>query len=258
MQKINELPESLQCLKKGVKQLYYYGNLELLSMPKVAIVGSRRCTPYTKNIVLSLARELKNNGICVVSGAAIGVDIIAHEGAFPSTIAVFGNGLDQIYPIQNKDIIEKIYYQGLALSEYEPSFRATNWSFLERNRIVVGLCEAVVIAQADLKSGSMSSAHLALNMNIPLFVLPQRLDESPGTNELLKNSKASLITDFKEFAAKFARNTNLVNVAKTDEVLEFLSKNSDFNECYAKFGDRLYEYELEGKIAIDGVFVRVL
>ncbi|TWO19681.1 DNA-processing protein DprA [Campylobacter hyointestinalis] len=253
---ITEIPTSLKLLKKPVDKLYYKGDLRLLDFPKIAIVGSRKCSQYTKNLVYSLALSLKNHGICVVSGAAIGTDCVAHEGAYPNTIAVFGNGLENIYPAQNKKIIEQIYKNSLALSEYEPNFKATPWSFLERNRIVVALSDAVVVGEADFKSGSMSSARLALDMNIPLFVLPQRLGESNGTNELLKNKKAELITDFDEFALLFK--SEKTSIQSGDEVLKFIKTNSNFDECYAKFGDILYEYELDGKIAIDGIYVRVL
>ncbi|RUT51469.1 DNA-processing protein DprA [Campylobacter fetus] len=246
---------SLKKLKKPVNKLYYKGNLELLNFPKVAIVGSRKCTSYTKNIVLSLASTLKNYGICVVSGAAIGTDIHAHEGAFPNTIAVFGNGLNNIYPAQNSKMIEKIYKDALAFSEYEPNTFATPWSFLERNRIVVALSDAVIIAEADIKSGSMSSARLALDMGIPLFVLPQRFNESNGTNDLLSKNRANLIADFDEFASKFG---SLNSDLSKDDVLEFIKINQNFDECYARFGDVLYEYELEGKISIDGVYIRIL
>ena len=254
---ITDLPPSLALLKKPPQKLYYKGDLSLLNAPKVAIVGSRACTQYTKNLVLKLAATLAKRGVCVVSGAAIGVDIYAHEGAFPRTIAVFGNGLNAVYPAQNARQIAQIYERGLALSEYEPDASPANWTFLERNRIVVALSNAVVVAQADAKSGSMSSAKLALSMNIPLFTLPQRLEESRGTNELLREGKARLITDFDEFAAEFGGEIDS-NLNPPDELLDFVDSHTNFDECYARFGERLFEYEIEGKIAIDGVFVRAL
>ncbi|MEE3743780.1 DNA-processing protein DprA [Campylobacter porcelli] len=237
------------------KKLYYKGNLKLLDYPKVAIVGSRRCSSYTKNMTINLASTLKKYGVCVVSGAAIGVDICAHTGAYPHTIAVFGNGLDQIYPIQNSKIIKDIYENSLALSTYEPDITAKGWQFLERNLITVALSDAVVVAQADIQSGSMSSARAAIKFSIPLYVLPQRLGESSGTNELLQSGKAQIITDFDKFAMKFGVE-NYDNIG--DEVVEFIKQNSNFDDCYAKFGDLIYEYELDGKIAIDGIYVRIL
>lgn len=237
------------------QKLYYKGDLTLLERPKVAIVGSRKCSVYTKNMTLSLATTLKKYGVCVVSGAAIGVDIYAHTGAYPLTIAVFGNGLEQIYPLQNAKMIKDIYQNSLALSSYEPEIKAKGWQFLERNLITVALSDAVVVAQADIKSGSMSSAKAAIKFGIPLYVLPQRLGESSGTNELLESGKAKIITDFDKFAMKFGVKNYK---EKSDEVMEFVKQNSNFDDCYAKFGDKIYEYELEGKLAIDGIYVRVL
>ncbi|MCR8695865.1 DNA-processing protein DprA, partial [Campylobacter sp. RM19073] len=168
---------------------------------------------------------------------------------------VFGNGLDQIYPIQNSKIIKDIYENSLALSTYEPDITAKGWQFLERNLITVALSDAVVVAQADIQSGSMSSARAAIKFGIPLYVLPQRLGESSGTNELLQSGKAQIITDFDKFAMKFGVE-NYDNIG--DEVVEFIKQNSNFDDCYAKFGDLIYEYELDGKIAIDGIYVRIL
>ena len=93
--------------KKAPQKLYYRGNTELLQMPKISIVGSRKMSVYTKNLITKLSQKLSDAGICVVSGAALGCDITAHAGAFPRTIAVFGNGIDQIYPKENEDIIKK-------------------------------------------------------------------------------------------------------------------------------------------------------
>ena len=152
-------------------------------------------------------------------------------------------------------MIKDIYQNSLALSSYEPEIKAKGWQFLERNLITVALSDAVVVAQADIKSGSMSSAKAAIKFGIPLYVLPQRLGESSGTNELLESGKAKIITDFDKFAMKFGVKNYK---EKSDEVMEFVKQNSNFDDGYAKFGDKIYEYELEGKLAIDGIYVRVL
>lgn len=246
--------EELKRVKKPPKKLYYKGNLELLKKRKISIVGSRKMTIYTKNLVLNLANELKKRDICVVSGCAIGTDAVAHKGAFPNTIAVFGNGLDEIYPKLNEKLINEIYTNSLALSEYEPNEKAKGYQFLERNRIVVGLSEALVVAQADLRSGSLQSARLAYEMKIPVFVFPHRINESRGTNELLANNKANLIDDIKHFADSFV---NLNEPKQSDEVLDFINKNSNFDEIYAKFGDKIYEYEFDGLVEILGTKVLV-
>ncbi|CZE50172.1 DNA-processing protein DprA [Campylobacter geochelonis] len=242
-------------LKKPPKKLYYKGNLELLNMPKVSIVGSRKMSVYTKNLVLSLSSALAKRGVCVVSGAAIGVDITAHNAAYPNTIAVFGNGLDIIYPASNAKIISQIYQNSLALSEYEPDTPAMGFRFLERNRIVVGLSQALVVAQADFRSGSLQSARLAREMGVPVYVLPQRINESMGTNELLGKNLANLIYDVDEFAKNFSQINQASQINEDDEVVKFIKENDSFDEVYANFGDLIYEYELDGKVEILGTKV---
>ena len=125
---------------------------------------------------------------------------------------------------------------------------------MERNRSVVGLSEALVVAQADLRSGSLQSARLAFEMGIPVFVFPHRINESRGTNELLAKGRANLIDDIEEFANSFV---NLAELKSSDKFLEFVQKNSNFDEILDKFGDLVYEYELDGKIEILGTKVLV-
>jgi len=130
------------------------------------------------------------------------------------------------------------------------------YRFLERNRIVVGLCEALVVAQADLKSGSMQSARLANELKIPVYVLPQRMGESDGTNFLLANKKAELIDDYHKFASLFGE---IREQEKTsDEILEFCKNGVSLDEVLAKFGDIIYEYELEGLVEISNLRVKSL
>ncbi|MBP5779407.1 MAG: DNA-processing protein DprA, partial [Campylobacter sp.] len=154
--------------------------------------------------------------------------------------------------------IRQIYENALAISEYEPNQMPTKWSFLERNRLVVALGEALIVAQADLRSGSLQSARLANELGIPVFVFPQKINESKGTNLLLSQNKANLIYDIDEFCAKFlGDNVKILPYLQNDEILNFIMQNDDFNAVLAKFGDRVYEYELDGKIEIFGTKVVV-
>lgn len=239
-------------LKNSPKRLYYKGNLELLEKKKISIVGTRKMSLYTKNLILNLSSKLTNNGICVVSGGALGCDGAAHKGAYPNTIAVFANGLDEIYPKTNENLIKDIYKNSLALSEYPQGFKPLKHQFLERNRIVVALSDALVVAQADIKSGSLSSANVAYELGIPIYVFPHRIDESRGTNSLLSQNMANLIDDIDEFVAKFC---GVDDDKNSDKMLEFIKQNSSFDEIYLKFGDKIYEYELSGKVEILGTKV---
>ena len=242
-------------LKDKPKSLYFKGNLELLSYPKIAIIGSRKMSIYTKNCVLELATTLKNAGVCVVSGGALSVDINAALGSLPLHIDIFANGLSHIYPRTNEKIIKEIYTKGLALSENEDTYMPQGFDFLLRNRLIIALSEAVVIAQAHLQSGSMQSARLSLQMQKPLFVLPQRLEESRGTNLLLQDKKANLIADFKSFAERFGTK---IKPREEDEFLFFCKQGVSVEQALQKYGEKVYEYELEGKIAIDGIWIRLL
>lgn len=258
----NELPSSLSKLNSKidppVNLLHTTGNTSLLEMPKVAIVGSRRASVYTKELVAKLSSTLANKGVCVVSGAALGVDIVAHTAALGNTIAVFGNGLDIIYPKANSNAIKKIIQTSLAISEYAPGTPPLPHHFLQRNRIVVALCEALVIAQADLQSGTMASANIAQRLNVPIYVLPQRLNESMGSNMLLEQGRAGLLADFDAFSDKFAKSDKILKPTiktQSDEIIEFCKNGAGLDEMLDKFGDIIYEYELDGKIEIKNLRV---
>ncbi len=243
----SELPsaylELFKELKNPPKKLYYKGNLKLLEQRKIAIIGSRRMSTYTKNCVFELSNLLKNSKISVVSGGALGVDISASMAAMPNTIGVFANGLDEIYPRSNEKIIKQIYENALALSENESYYKPKPYDFLLRNRLIVALSEAVVVAQADLQS----------ELNKPLYVLPQRKNESDGTNLLLQEKNANLLLDFKEFASCFGAIEE-----EKDEFLDFCRQGVSVDEATQIYGEKVYEYELEGKISIEGLFIRVL
>ncbi len=247
---INLLEEninSLDLMKKRPKELFYIGNKELLKRKKVSIVGTRRPSQYTKEFTFTLAKELAKREVIVVSGAAMGVDAIAHKAAgAQNTIAVMANGLDIKYPAVNKKLIEEIYQNGLALSFFKEGFRATKWSFVARNELVVALGDILIVTEADLNSGSLRSVEYALGMNKEIYVLPHRLNESLGTNNLLKNNQAKAIYDIEEFANRFGEIKS-----KDDEFLEYLKQNPSLEDALKKFGDRIYEAELEGIITIE-------
>ena len=255
-QNILEHISALESMKKYPKTLHYKGNLDLLKRPKVSIVGSRRLSNYTREYTYHLAKALANRGVCVVSGAAMGVDTVAHEGAgAENTIAVVANGLDIRYPAINASLIESIENHGLMLSQFNDGFRATGWSFVVRNELVVALGDILVVTEADLDSGSMRSVEYALRMGKEIYVLPQRLHESLGTNALLKEGKATAITDIESFAARFGESVS-VEVAK-DDFFYFCQTSPTFDETLHQFGDKVYEAELEGIITIHNGIVRL-
>jgi len=254
-QRLSSIPSELAAIKTPPQELYFVGDTALLEGRKIAVIGTRRPMAYTKEMTYRIASALTAGGGVVVSGAAMGVDALAHKGAGRRTIAVMGNSLDIIYPKINKTLIHTIYEKSLALSEYAPGYEARPYSFVQRNRIVVGLAEAVVITQADLASGSMTSARIAHEQGKPIYVLPHRSGESEGTNLLLKEGHAKAIYDPEAFVAElgFSRKAE-----SGDDVLVYVKQNPDYAQAVARYGQTIYEYELEGKIMVKNNRITVL
>ncbi|MEO1958680.1 MAG: DNA-processing protein DprA [Nautiliaceae bacterium] len=216
-------------------KLFYKGNLTLLKKPKVAIIGSRKATKYSKDTTYLLAKKLSKKFV-IISGGALGIDTQAHKGAFPNTIFISPSSLDIIYPKSNENLIKSIYKEGLALSEYEKNFKPYKWTFLQRNRIIVKLADFVIIPEAELKSGSMRSFEWAKKYNKKVYVIPHRLNESSGTQYLAKTNQAEVIWDIDEFVNNFG--------ISNDAKIILLS------EALKIYGDKIYEMELEGKVEI--------
>jgi len=216
-------------------ELYYKGDLDLLNRPKIAIVGSRRASRYTKEITKILANRLAKK-FTIVSGGALGVDKAAHEGAYPNTILVSPSSLDVIYPKSNESLIKKIYQEALAISEYEKGYKPYRHTFLQRNRIIVKISDFVIISEANIKSGSMRSFEWAKEYGKKVYVLPHRINESSGTRYLAQKKLAEVIWDIDEFCKDLGINEE--------------SSILTLNEALQKYGSTLYEMELEGKAEI--------
>lgn len=241
-----DIPPSLQSLDDPPKRLFFEGNLELLKYPKIAIVGTRKPNPYAKLFTQKLSNLISKNGGVVISGGALGIDIIAHTASLPYTILISPTDLGHFYPQTNLSMLQAIHQKALALSEYESNSHPKPYHFLQRNRIVIGLSDAVIIPQADLRSGSMKSAQIAMHLQKPLFVLPHRIGESEGTNFLASTNKAKMIFDPYLWVKEHLN--PLLSQSPKDDLIEFCLKMPSFEEAYQHFGDRIYEYEIEGKI----------
>ena len=249
---------ALESMKKYPKQLFSIGNESLLDRPKVSIVGTRRPSPYTKQLTFSLAQALVKRGVCIVSGAAMGLDAIAHTAAgVENTIAVVANSLDIRYPVINASLIEKIEQKGLVLSQFAPTFRATPWSFVVRNEIVVALGDVLIVAEADENSGSMRSVEFALKMGKKIYVLPQRIGESKGTNKLLEEGLAEPIYNIETFANVYGVEPSFEDIIK-DDFFYFCQTLPSLDEAILKFDNRVYEAELEGIISIENGLIHLL
>lgn len=248
----------------GLKQVFYCGNLELLNQRKITIVGTRNPNPYAQSFTQTLARKLAQKGVIVVSGGALGIDIIAHQYSLPHTIMVSPASLDIIYPKTNAKTIQRIYREALVLSPFDSPYQPHAFSFLERNKLVVSLGECVIIAQADVQSGSMQSANYALSLGKQVFVPPHHIGQSQGTQSLAQSGKAQVIWDIDVFVESLGLQEDSKQDSKSqaveakDEVLEFCKGNPLFEEAFLKFGAILFEYELEGKISRKNSRIEVL
>ena len=193
-------PKRLLEIKGYPEEIFASGNLELLKAPyTVGIVGARECTEYGRKVAFSFAKELSKNGICIISGMAIGIDGAAHDGAIKEkgkTIAVLGNGLNYIYPEENEWLFHKILTNGgCILSEYEPNVEINMQRFPKRNRIISALSDIILVVEAEYRSGSSITAKYAKEMEKIVCAIPSNIDSYSGigTNRLLQKG-AKLIT----------------------------------------------------------------
>jgi len=235
-------------MRRYPNRLYISGDTALLERRRVSIVGSRRPTQYASAAAHRIASALARCGVVVVSGGAMGIDTAAHRGAgAANTIAVLPCGIDLRYPAVNAKLLEQISKEGLLMSQFEPGFRATPWSFVARNEIVVALSEVLVVAEAQKGSGSMRSVEFARRMGKKIYVLPHRIGESDGTNALLKEGAAEAIYDIEEFISLFTQGGSS---RAGEELIEFCSKHPTYEEVLERFGEELFEAELEGRVSV--------
>lgn len=200
----------LSLIDKPVKRVFYSGDIPATRVPTVAIVGTRKPTAYGKAITYKLATDLAQKGIVIVSGLALGVDGIAHTAACDAggvTLAVLPSGLPRIYPSSHRDLAERILTTGGALiSEYsEDATNAYQSNFLERNRIVSGLADAILITEAAARSGTLNTAAHALAQGKEIFVVPGNITSpmSAGCNALIKQG-AHIVTDANDIIERIA------------------------------------------------------
>lgn len=184
-------PELLREIYDPPIGLYWQGEY-IADRPCVAIVGTRRATVYGRRVAKKIAAELARLGFCVVSGMASGIDTAAHEGALEvggKTVAVFGCGLDTIYPSENMDLYQKIVAHGAVVSEFPFGRRADRQTFPMRNRVVAGICQGVVVVESAASGGSMITARFAGEQGRTLMAVPGRIDQasSVGCHQLIRD-----------------------------------------------------------------------
>jgi len=187
-----DYPPPLRELRGAPPVLYVRGALvRELDSPAIAVVGTRRPTPYGRSVARRLGRELAEAGVTVVSGLARGVDGAAHRGALEAggrTLAVLGSGLDRCYPAEHRELLATIAGTGAAVSEFGLGCPPLPANFPRRNRIISGLVRGVVVVEAAERSGSLITARLALEQGREVFAVPGPITSatSRGTHRLLR------------------------------------------------------------------------
>jgi DNA processing protein len=184
-------PSKLKNIANPPPYLYIKGQIDLFEGPALAIVGSRRPTDYGLRMASRLSSELAAAGVVIISGLAYGVDGAAHQAALEAggkTIAVFGCGLNTIYPNGHKGLAERITQSGCLISEFPKGTKPERFNFPVRNRVVAGLSDGVLVIEAGLKSGALVTASLALDQGRDVLAVPGSVDSelSVGPNGLIK------------------------------------------------------------------------
>lgn len=190
----SNVPKRLRQIASSPKKLFTSGvTLEsLLKQPCVAIVGSRKVSPYGREVTTKLAYDLAARGVVIISGLALGVDSLAHKAALDAggkTIAVLPSPLEKIYPSSHAQLARQIVNSGGTLvSEYEAGSDIFTTNFIARNRLIAGLCNVLLITEAAEKSGSLHTARFALEQGRDVMAVPGSIfsETSKGTNNLLK------------------------------------------------------------------------
>ena len=244
-----EYPDSLREVYDKPFVLYYRGKLPPPDRKNIAIVGSRKCSEYGRNVARELGRILSVSGANIISGLALGIDSEAHTGCVLAggyTCAVLAGGTEKCYPAQNFNLYMDILNTGCILSEYPDGTPTRAGMFPLRNRIISGLCEAVIVVEAGKHSGSLITAAQALEQNRDVYAVPGRIGDPTGAgcNDLIAQG-ACVLTDYDTIIRDLGLgNRNVPSDEKNNLVLA-----SDEKMLYSQlldFGPKSLETILEG------------
>jgi DNA processing protein len=193
-----DYPARLKFCSDGPILLYYKGNADLNSEKIIGVVGTRKPSDYGKQKTTELINELSSTGALIISGLAYGVDVYAHKAALDNdldTVGVLAHGLDRIYPQLHDKIAKRMINQGGLLTDFMSGTNPDAVNFPKRNRIVAGLCDALVVVESKRTGGSLITATIANSYNKDVFAFPGRAGDSlaEGCNGLIKRNRAALI-----------------------------------------------------------------
>jgi len=186
-----DYPVALRSLADPPVLLYVKGDPKALNNPQIAIVGSRKATAPARQLTASIAQELTASGLCIVSGLAQGIDATAHQACLDAggeTVAVTGTGLDRVYPACHRHLAEEISQRGALVSEFPLGSTPKPWHFPRRNRIISGLSVGVVVVEATLRSGTLTTARHAMDQGREVMAVPGSVRNAQvrGCHELIR------------------------------------------------------------------------
>lgn len=203
-----QYPEKLRNITDCPICLFYKGNANLLHKRNIAIVGSRECSNYGRQLAVRFAYQLAKRGFGIVSGGARGIDTCAHLGAIAAgggTILVLGNSLEYVYPPENKNLEDKILKNnGIIISEYFTGTRPNQYTFPQRNRIISALSDGVLVIEAQKQSGALITVDFALDQGKNVFAVPGSITSkySEGSNNIIKQG-AKVVTNLQDILEEY-------------------------------------------------------
>ncbi len=270
-------PQNLKQLSNHPPVVTVRGNLDVLSRPMVGMVGTRHATAAGQQLIAEIAESFAGHGYAVVSGMAIGTDTAAHRGALRAsgnvqTIAVLAGGADYIWPVENESLYYQILERGAVISEMPVGFEPRTTNFVQRNRWIAGLSEKLILGEADMKSGSMTTARFAIEYGREVWAIPSHpLDpRALGPNSLIRSGDAKLCVGVQDFFCgdKKEKNNNKItikndsenilidslgNIPVSESVLAEIVKKS-----VSEIKSELVVLELQGLVRkVDGGYVKI-
>ncbi|MBE6461823.1 MAG: DNA-processing protein DprA [Alphaproteobacteria bacterium] len=270
-------PPRLRELKNHPPVICVRGNLDVLRRPAIAMVGTRHATAAGMGLIADVAEKLAAQGNAIVSGMAIGTDTAAHRGALRAcgdavTIAVLAGGADYIWPTENESLYWDIVARGAIISEMPVGFVPVAQNFVQRNRWVAGICDSLILGEADMKSGSMTTARFAIDYGRDVWAIPSHPTDlrALGPNSLIRSGDARLCMGVSDFENKTEKNQKKIKNEKkfesenslidalgtipvSESVLTELVKKS-----ISEIKSELVVLELQGLVRkVDGGYVRV-
>lgn len=226
-------PEKLKSCSDSPLVLFKKGNYQFDKKLHIGIVGTRQMTAYGKKFIENLMEDLASQNIAIVSGLAYGCDIEAHRSSLQQGIpnlAILAHGLNRISPAPHRKEAKEIVENGALITEYSTFHNAEPLNFVLRNRIIAGLCDAVIVVESDKRGGALATANYANSYNREVFAVPGRIEDkfSLGCNELIQSNQAYMIRDAKDLLNYFNLKINPKPIQKE----LFIDLNEDQNLVY--------------------------